>query len=73
MVALVRLVFLEHVEDAGVALQGGRMQVEAVDEVVDAEEAVLGVFEGDAADHAVDFIAFLKQELGEVGAVLAGD
>ena len=49
------------------------MQVRGSSEVVDAQEAVLGVFEGDAADHAVDFVAFLEQELGEIRAVLAGD
>jgi len=32
-----------------------------------------GVEGGRAADYAVDFVAFLDQELGQVGAVLACD
>lgn len=33
----------------------------------------LGVEVGGAADEAVDLVAFLEEEFGEIGAVLAGD
>ena len=45
------------------------MQDDAVAQVLDAVE-LLG---GRAADHAVDLVALLEQEVGEIRAVLAGD
>ena len=42
------------------------------DRVADPGEALEGLC-GGAPDHAVDLVALLEEQLGEVGAVLAGD
>jgi hypothetical protein len=49
------------------------VEVEAVEDGSKAGEATVRVFEGDAADDTVDFIALLEEEFSEVRAVLAGD
>ena len=55
-----------------VAVVEGELGVGCVGVLVDVVDAV-GVEGGGAADDAVDFVAFGEEELGEVGAVLAGD
>src|ERR1035438_4755722 len=49
--------------------EAGRGGVGVLVEVVD----TIGIEAGGAAFQAVDFVAFFKKELSEVGAVLAGD
>jgi len=56
-------------EVAVVEVEAGGGVVGVLVEVVDA----IGVEGGGATDDAVDFVAFLEEEFGEVGAVLAGD
>ena len=47
--------------------------VMAVADVAQAGEAVLGIFEGDAAYDAVDLVTAAQQPLRKIGAVLAGN
>jgi hypothetical protein len=49
------------------------MKGDAVEQVRDTSEATGGVFEGDAADESMNFIAEGEEVFGEIAAVLAGD
>ncbi len=73
VVAFVEVVAADDLVDGGVAFEGGGVQGDLVDDVGDASEAADGVFDGDATDEAVDFVAEGEEVLGEVGAVLSGD
>ena len=76
VVDLVGLDFFEDAAEAGavaeVAVVEDHAGVGVVGVGVEVVDAV-GVEGAGAADDAVDFVAFGEQELGEVGAVLAGD
>ena len=69
VVDLVGLRGAQRVDERAVVEQVALVQRDAVAQVLDALE-LLG---RRAADHAVDLVALLEQELGEVGAVLARD
>ena len=56
----------QHLEQAGIAFERGRVERDLVEEVLDAPEAVLGIFDGDAADDAVNFVALFEQQLGQI-------
>src|SRR6185369_13711392 len=73
VIALVKIVFAEDVEDAGVALKTGRVQCDSVQEMCDAAEPRLRGFEGHAADQPVYFITQTQQVIGEVTAILTGN
>ena len=64
MVTFVELYIGYHFQDAGEALDGSCMQCDAV---AHAAEAMRGIFEGDAADGPVNFIALVNQQLGDTG------
>ena len=70
VIAFLRLHVLDHPVEAGVAFQGGGMQHQAVADVAETGEAMVRVLEGDAADHPVNLIALLEEELRQIGAVL---
>ena len=59
--------------DAGVALERGRVQVQAVREAAQAREPVLGILQRHAAHDAVHLVALLEQKLRQIGAVLPRD
>ena len=69
VVDLVRLGGAQRVDERALVEQVALVQRDPVAEVLDALE-LLG---RGAAHHAVDLVALLEQQLGEVGAVLAGD
>ena len=69
VVDLVGLAVAQHVDERALVEQVAGVQR---DRVADVLEALEGLGRG-APDHAVDLVALLEQELGEVGAVLAGD
>src|SRR3989441_5933373 len=73
VIALMGLDRLEHPVDAGQALQGRSMQVEAVLQVEDAPEPVLRIFDRHPPDDAVHLIAFIQEQLGQVRSVLPRD
>ena len=73
MIALVRLDLLEDLEDAGVALQRGGMDLDVVQDVLDAPHAMLRVLESDPAHQAVNLVAFGQKELRQVTPILAGE
>ena len=63
----------EHVEDRRVAFQTRRMQRQPVKQMIDPREATGRIFKRNPADNAVNFIAELKQVLGQITAVLSGE
>ena len=69
VVDLVGLGGAQRVDERALVEQVALVQRDPVADVLDAVE-LLG---RGAADHAVDVVALLEQQLGEVGAVLAGD
>src|SRR5260370_34707494 len=73
MVAVGGLPLGDHLVDAGVALERGRVQRNLPVNRVQAGQPVLGVFERHPADYAVDRVSFLQQQLGEVGTILFRD
>src|SRR6185437_4075555 len=73
VITLVKIVFAKDVENAGVAFKAGRVQGDAVQQVLDAAEPRLGRFEGHAANQPVYFITQTQQVIGEVTAILTGD
>jgi hypothetical protein len=57
VIAFIEIDPADDVEERRVALQRRGMESDPVEEVGDAREATLRVFEGDAAHKAVDFVA----------------
>ena len=49
------------------------MQSNLVENTSNSPEPVLRVFQGNPAHDAVNFVTFIKQELSQIGAVLASD
>src|SRR6185369_2545884 len=70
VIALVKIVLTENVEDAGVAFETGRVQSDSVQNMSNAAEPRLRGFEGHAADQPVYFITQTQQVIGEVTAIL---
>ena len=73
MVHLIRLNGGNNFHQAGIAFERGSMKVQPVDEVLNARQAVLRIFNGYAANDAVDFVVFFQQQFREVAAILARD
>ncbi len=73
VIALVKIVFAEDVENAGVTLETGRVERDAVQQMGDAAEPCFGGFEGHPPDQAVHFIAQTQQVFGEITAILTGN
>ena len=73
VVALVGEDVAKDLVDARKALEGGGVEVKAVEQVGDPAEPPRGVLQGNPADDAVDFVPFGQQQLRQEGTVLAGD
>src|SRR5438445_9491552 len=73
VVALVRLDLLHHRENACIALERRRMQLDPVEQMSDPEHAMMRIFESDASHDSMDFVSLLEQQLGEVRTILSGD
>jgi hypothetical protein len=73
MVHLVRLNGGNDFHQAGITFERGSMQVHPVNEVLNARQAVLRIFNGYATNNAMDVVIFFQQQFGEVAAILARD
>jgi hypothetical protein len=71
VIALLGLDVLDYPVDAGVAFERGGVQHQAVADVAEAGEPVIGILQGDPADNTVDLVTLGEEEFREVGAVLA--
>jgi hypothetical protein len=71
VVALVRLHLVDHPVDAGKALEGGGVELQAGEDGAQAGKAVVGILQGHPAHDAVDLVPAIQQPLPEVGTVLA--
>src|SRR5439155_22247013 len=47
------------------------VQPDAIEQVADAAQAMLRIFDGDPPDNAVDLVSFCEQQLGQIRTVLA--
>src|SRR5204862_5310034 len=73
MVALIELVAADDVEDRSVGFEARGMERDVLQQMSDAREAALRVFQGDAAHETMHLVACGEQQLGQVAAVLPGD
>ena len=73
VITFVERMLAKDMEEAGIAFQVGAVKRDLVEDIADPGEATFGVFDGDPADQAVDFVALVEQVFSEVAAVLAGD
>src|SRR6476469_7801986 len=73
MVALVGLHGLKHPVNARQTFERRRMQMQPVLDVQNSPEPMLGIFNGDASNNAMDLIAFFQQQLSEVRSILSGN
>src|SRR5437867_10846338 len=73
VIHLVRLNVHQDFVQARITFQRCRMQLDFVEDSSNTPKAVLGIFQRDAPDDAVDFITLLEKELGQIGSVLTGD
>ncbi len=71
MVALVGAHFLNSIQNAGIAIQRGDMELKMTDKVIYTPESVLRVLKRDSAHRAMNLIALVQEEFGQVGTVLA--
>jgi hypothetical protein len=71
MVALVWLDILHHAVEAGVAFEGSGVEYQAVPDLPNAGEPMVGVFEGHPTYDSMDFIPPGEQAFGEIRTVLA--
>ena len=58
---------------AGITFKRGSMEVNSAEQVVNARESMLWVFDGDAAHDAMHLVASFEKKLGKIAAVLARD
>src|SRR5215213_6148260 len=72
VITLVKIVFAEDVENAGVTLETGRVQRDTVQQVSEPAEPRFGGFQGHATDQAVHLVAQTKEIICEVTAILTG-
>jgi hypothetical protein len=49
------------------------MKLYSIEQVLNPRESAIGVFKRDAPDKTVNFITTLKQEFGEITAILSGN
>src|SRR5687768_5078720 len=73
VIALIELMPADDVEDAGIALQAGRVQDQPVEQMGDAAESTLRILQRYAPDDSMHFISAIQQILGEIAAILPGD
>jgi hypothetical protein len=71
VIAFVRLDFSDHLVDAGIAFEGGRVQCDAGPDGVNAGEAMHWIFERHSPDDAVHGIALSEQQFRQIRPVLA--
>jgi hypothetical protein len=57
---------LNHPEDAGIALQGSRVELNVVKDIVDPPQPMHRIFQRNTTDDAMNFITFAEQKLCEV-------
>ena len=72
VIDLIRLHSGYDLVETRVALQRGGMQLDSFEDVSNAPEPVFRILQRDSADDAMDVIAFLDQELSQIGTILAG-
>ena len=73
MVALVGPDLVDHSMHAGVAFKRGGVQMKLVENVLDARQPMLGVFERDSPHQSVNFVSLREQEFGEIRSILTGN
>jgi hypothetical protein len=61
VVAFVRLYLLDNVMDACIAFERPGVKVHTAENVRNTRKAVLGIFQSDAPNKAVDFVTFFKK------------
>ncbi len=72
MVTLFKAIPADNVKNAGVALQARGVQVNAIEQMLDAVEAPFRIFESDASYEPVHFVAKREQGPARITAVLTG-
>src|SRR6185503_10539738 len=73
VIALVKIMGAEDVEDTGIALETSRVQRDAVEDVGNAFESGFRGFEGHSPDQAMHLIAQTPEVIGEITAILPGN
>src|ERR1044072_4587078 len=73
VVTLVKIVFAEDVENTRITLETGRVQRDAVHQMIDAAEPRFRRFEGHTTDQPVHFITQTKEIIREVTTILTGN
>jgi len=71
VVAFVELMFAQHVENAGIAVQTGGVELNSIVDIAQPAEAVLRLFERHAADEPMYFVSKIKQVFRQVASILA--
>jgi len=70
MITLIKILFAEDMEDAGVAFQARGVQLDSIQQMGNPAEPAVGVFYCDAAYYAVHFVPFSQQMLSQITTVL---
>ena len=73
VITLVELDLADDVEDRRITLETRGVELQAIEQMRDAVETPLGIFERYAPHKAVHLVTALEQKLGEVAAILARD
>src|SRR5215213_7925342 len=73
VVTLLKIMFAEDMEDAGVTLEIRRMQGDAIQQVTDATESCLRSFEGHPPHQPMDLITLAQKIFGQITSILPGN
>ena len=73
VIALIKFVLADNVEDARITLQARGVQLQPIGEILNARESSRRIFERDSSDQAVNFIAQVEKMFRQIAAILAGD
>src|SRR5262245_27036717 len=71
MVALVELVAADDLKNAGIAIQIGRMERDAIHNMTNSSEAAFRFFQRDSAHQAMNLIARVQQVLRQITSILS--
>src|ERR1051326_6402596 len=73
VITLVESMLADDAENARITFQARGMQCDSVEEVLNAIEAPLRIFQRDPANQAMNFIIVAEQKFSQITAVLTGE
>ena len=73
VIALVKVVLADHMEDRRVTLEAGRVKYYLLQQMLDPAKASLRIFERDAPNKPMNFVAEIHEVLRKIAAVLPGN